>query len=140
MSTSDWIAVVAVVVMIWSVWSNRKLQGRMTKIEEGREKDRIRQMNKAYVKAYLSRADDRLYFENYSDNPAKDLEVYVNGVDFMNSPVRVQNEDKKTRIGPKSEISYFFPITGGNTGPWEIKITWNDESGEKGIWEGQLSI
>lgn len=161
MAVSDYIAICAIAVSIISVYfsscANQRslklqekqieMQQRITQIEESRERDRVIQSQKAYLKAKLQKLqkkDERnsyhLVIENVGQGTARNVIAELDGKPIIKHPAIASSQQKIGTIGPGSEISYIAAITYDCSPPFKFKVTWEDDSGEPGEYETTLTF
>lgn len=157
MSSSDIIALVAVVISalaLFNSWRTGKknndligqqveLQQRLTQIEQSREYARMMQSLKAELRAELrsvGRGSYRLFIKNTGQGTARNVKVILDGKPVLEHPAIPRGEQEARLIGPGSEISYLMAISFDCHPPFELSITWDDESGETGKYGTSLTF
>ena len=157
MSSSDIIALIAVAIAALALFNNWRtgrqtndlfkrqvdLQDRLTQIEQSREYARIMQSRKAELQAELRSVDRgsyRLFIKNTGQGMARNVKVILDGKPVLEHPAIPQGEQVARLIGPGSEISYLMAISFDCHPPFELSITWDDESGETGKYSTSLTF
>ncbi len=161
MAVSDFIAICAIIVSIISIYFSRcanqrslklqeeqiEIQKRITQIEESRERDRVIQSQKAYLKAKLQKLqkkDERnsyhLVIENVGQGTARNVKAMLDRKPIIKHPAILPDQQEITLIGPASEISYIMAVTLSCSPPFEFKVTWEDDSGEPGEYITTLTF
>ena len=161
MAVSDFIAICAIIVSIISIYFSRcanqrslklqeeqiEIQKRITQIEESRERDRVIQSQKAYLKAKLQKLQKQdkpnsyhLVIENMGQGTARNVKAELDGKPIIKHPAIVSSQQETRTIGPGSEISYIAAITNDCSPPFEFKVTWEDDSCEPGEYETTLTF
>jgi len=122
---------------------NTNLQKRLLGIEEVREQER----KKAAVKAYLSaRIEDygqrnyRLVVENTGDGEARNVNLKMDGKPFDEHRAAVSGDEKISCIGARSHATMLLALTLGCAPPFEMEISWDDDSGEAGHYQTTLTF
>ena len=119
------------------------MQQRITQIEESRERDRVIQSRKAYLRAELQEYKQNSYhlvIENVGQGTARNVKAELDGKPIMDHPAIASSQQEIGTIGPGSEISYIAAITYDCSPPFEFKVTWEDDSGEPGEYETTLTF
>lgn len=142
-----------------------KTQRRQLKIEEKRENDRIKEMRKANLVAQLvtrsSKSSDYLLrIENKGSAEARDVRISLDGSPIQNhaaiprgfttknvremvdgqSP-KIQHTSEETyQIGPESYIQFIMAITSDTYPPFDLTMTWSDDSGEPGYYRHTITF
>ena len=146
------ISVIAIVVSIWTHSRSHKLQARIVALEEAREKDRLAEKNKANLTAKITKelirrsSTSRPYYQHYLvvENGglcgARNIKIILAGKPILEHPAVLQSTDEITQVGPNSHIQYLLALSAGNFPPFNIEITWEDDSGEPGKYHTTLTI
>lgn len=146
------ISAIAIGVSIWTHNRNHKLQARIVALEEAREKDRLAEKKKANLTAKITKEElrrsstSRIYWqyhlvvENKGLSEARDIEIILAGKPILEHPAIPQGTDEITRVGPNSSIQYLLAPSMGNYPPFDIEITWEDDSGEVGEYSTTLTL
>ncbi len=80
---------------------------------------------------------DLLRLYNYGEVEARDVRVSISG---NRAPKILGDTTSPVRIGPSSYIQYPLAITFGMSPPWDLEITWVDDSGEPGTYRTTLTL
>lgn len=120
-----------------------ELQARLLEIEQGRERERQRTARKAVLRAELVREPvnrERLRIYNDGEAEAHDVKVRLDGMPILEHRCMPSGQTEVSRIGPRSYAQYLAVLTMGNMPPWDIAITWTDDSGEPGLYRTTLTL
>lgn len=127
------LAVAALVVSIYAIRKSHRTERRMLEIEEAREKDRLQQANRAFVKAYVEKGQRTfLVLENSGESEAREIELKLDGQPVLQHPVVIKSQPEHRQLSPKSSVKYIVEPIWGNSINCEIEINWMDNTGEKG--------
>lgn len=134
------ITLASVVVAIWLGVKNHRLarkntdlQKRLVELEEERELDRKKAASKAQLRATLENYGQhnyRLVIENIGNCEARNIVLQMDGKLFADHPAAMENEGPIRSIGPHTRVTKLLAITMGCAPPFELDITWEDDSGE----------
>jgi hypothetical protein len=143
------IAGLALLASIAALWlgarANRQAnatQRRLLEIEEQRDKERRADATRANLRAELRDLGDydrRLYIINDGFAAARDVEITLEGVPLGECEIAYQGSPG-TVIGPRTEASCPLAIHDGCQPPFEILITWQDDSGEPREYRSTLTF
>ena len=150
------IAVVAVMVAIVSGVKNHRLakrntelQERLLALEESRQGLTVLEGTKADVVADIVRGDGsgpawRLEVENRGRAEARDITVLLEGQPILEHPglERAAKQGLNTELHHLSAGGSFRYVLAPSLEcrpPWELKITWTDDSGEAGAYRTTLT-
>ena len=151
------LAVIAILVSVVALLTNRnthkrqlRIENRLLDIEEARERARIDQTLKAKLVANLfteparrGRVRTKGYFlqvKNLGDAVAYDIQVFLDGKPFAEHPVAPANSQEMDQLGPRSHFRYSLAVGYGKTPPFELNITWADDSEERGFYQTTLTL
>lgn len=81
-----------------------------------------------------------LVIDNRGEAEAQNIRVNIDGNTILKSPVIPDNVEEITQIGPKSFFRYPMAITMGESPPYDIKITWEDNSGKPGYYTSKMTL
>jgi hypothetical protein len=138
-NASDWISagslVVAISALVVSVFANRKAnanQQRLVEIEEQRENDRQIQKLSAQLRPELRRTGkgERLVIINQGNAEARNVRVTMDGKPLSEHKASVSNDRLPDMVGANSEISCLLALAMGCTPPFDVDVTWDDDSGD----------
>lgn len=134
---------ISIVVAIIAFIKSQQMQNKMLEIEKAREKDRQIEKQKANITARLQHLQKsgryELIIENNGVSEARDINVTLNGKllsDFNDIQPSITNS---TTIGPQSNVSYHWKTGHPNIPPFNLEITWSDDSKQTGIYHTTLS-
>ena len=129
---------------------NSDLQKRLLALEESRENDRIRERAKASLVADTLRGDGsgpawRLEVENKGRAEAREITVLLDGQAILNHPgveraTRQGLNDELRHLPSGARFRYVLAPTRQCRPPWELHITWTDDSGEPGAYQTTLTF
>jgi hypothetical protein len=118
---------------------NKVLQERLLALEETREQDRVRENTEASLVADIQRGGRSgttwlLSIENKGRSEARDITVLLGGQPILEhpgvAPATKQGLNKEVRRLPGgSRFRYVLAPTLRCRPPWELEITWADDSG-----------
>jgi len=140
------ISAFAIGVSIWTHNRNHKLQARIVALEEAREKDRLAEKQKANLTARIMREPgtrnmrDLLVIENSGHGEARNIKIILANKPILEHPAVLQGTNEVTKVGPNSHIQYLLALCMGNYPPFDIEITWEDDSGESGKYSTTLTL
>ena len=114
----------------------------MLALETAREESRLKQARSADVKAAVQKVgrEFRLVVANEGPVSAKNLRVLLDGKPLLEHRLILRGENEITMLGPGVQASYILAVTMGSAGLLNVKILWDDESGEPRQWESQLKV
>lgn len=142
---SNLIAAAALGLAGWAAWASRKANKRIVEIEERREADRIRESQAAMLSAELQRKRGCwvLKITNAGKSTATEVQVSLKGQPLAETRL-LDGRVAPDKIGPGDTAR--IPLTTTLTTetqmgrpPWDITITWVDDSGRPGVHESQLT-
>ncbi len=120
-----------------------ELQERLVGIERARERDRLREARSAKIRAALisepnSRSmGDLLRVYNDGEAEARNVKVQLQG---ERAPKILGVTDQGVYIGPGSHVQYPLVINFGMSPPWDLEITWVDDSGGPNMYRTSLTF
>jgi hypothetical protein len=112
------------------------------RIEEARERDRQAGARRAALRARLvgTGLQEFLLLENSGQAEARDIEVRLDGTLFRDHPVAFKDESEFGPLGPGSEARYPIKLFHGvPSPPFELELTWRDDSGVAGRYRTTLT-
>ena len=144
------LSICAIVVSGIAFRKSHKTQNRLVKIEEARERDRLKQQKKADLVAQIvSEVESQqarrtikkymLRIENKGLAEARDVKVVLDDKPVLEHPAVVGNQQEGTQIGPQSCFDYLLGYSMNTPKPACAVITWSDDSGEHGSYKTSLS-
>jgi hypothetical protein len=144
------LGVAALAVSGWAVIQARgtaeaqtRLQGRLLALESARERDRLLHARRARLGAEITHSghDYRLVIRNHGDAEARAVRVIVDDKSLAEHDVISLSEDEEvTMLGPGVDVRYIMAIVMGSPMRYDVRIEWEDDSGEPGRWRSQLRI
>jgi len=142
------ISAIAIIVAIWTHSRSHKLQKRIVNLEETRERDRLNTKQKANLTAQIKREKtvrgievnnaEFLVIENKGFAEARNITVKLDKKPLLEHKVTADRKEVKI-IGPQSQIQYRLLFTMQVYPPFEIDITWEDDSREPGKYRSTLA-
>ena len=125
-------------IAIYTSWRTKK---RQVEIEEIRERDRQKEMRKADLVARLKddNGRDLLVIENKGPAEAREIAILLNGKPLSEYQGFVRDQTEIRKVGPYSSFHYLMALCFGMEISFEITITWNDDSGEPGLYQTTLT-
>ena len=112
------------------------------RIEETRERDRLAATRKAALRARIIKSGsiESLLLENTGQAEARDIEARLDGAPFCDHPVAFKDECEFGPLGPGSQARYPLKLVHGGPGPpFDLVLTWHDDSGEPGRYRTTLT-
>jgi hypothetical protein len=144
------LGVAALTVSGWAVIESRRtasaqtrLQERLLTLESARERDRLLDARRAQLRAEITHAglDYRLVVRNVGNAEARAVRVYVDDRPLSDHAIIVLSQDEEVSIfGPGVDVRYIMRIAIGSSRRYDVRIEWEDDSGEPGLWRSQLRI
>jgi hypothetical protein len=143
------IGVVALGVSIWSVLRSQKtarrqnrLQERLLKVEQSRERDRVTESQSAKLRAWVDRAGrtERQIVINEGQSEARAVKTLLDGLPIVGHPLVPQGVEEVTHLGPGAHAEYLLAVSMGAPATVQIEVEWEDDTGEPGRWRSQLSL
>jgi hypothetical protein len=137
---------VSIVAILVSIHANRQAnatQRRLVEIEEGRDRERVAAGRRADLRAEIREFglhSERLYVINEGSAAAHDVADFLDGVALAEHDAAVANDPLSTVIGPRSEASCLLMTTLSCATPFDIRITWQDDSGEPREYRSTLTF
>jgi hypothetical protein len=134
--------VVSILALVVSVMALRKstqaqreanlAQKRIVEIEEAREKDRLVETKRAEIRAALRKTGSssyRIYIINDGQAGARNIVAMMDGKPYREHRGAMREFDVPATLGPNSEASLPIGIHSGCVPPFDLRITWDDDSG-----------
>lgn len=153
---SDWatwintgVAVTALIVSAFALMSSHKAQTRanaaqakLLEIEERREQDRLAESQRAELRPDLreSGRSHRLYLVNQGGAEARNIHVTLDGLAIEKHEAAVRGSPMPAFVGPESEIGCLLAFHTNCAPPFEIEITWDDDSASNRSFRTTLTI
>ncbi len=137
------ISAIAIGVSIWTHNRNHKLQARIVALEEAREKDRLAEKNKANLAAQIAQNRDGrpvLRILNNGFAEARNIKVVLDNKPVLEHDGIFKNQKEICQVGPQSSFQYLQFLCDQLDPPNEVKITWEDDSGEPGEYSTTLTL
>jgi hypothetical protein len=119
------------------------LQDRLTQIEQSREHAKLMQSLQAAIRATLRKVDAsswRLVVVNTGQGTARNVGLTLDSKPLLEHGAIPRGEHEAKTIGPESEVSYCMAIHRSCRPPFELTVTWDDDSGQKGHYGTTLTF
>src|SRR4051794_39432283 len=113
----------------------------MVRIERARDKLADLQSKRAELTAVCGAVGQRMYefvISNNGPGKARDIKVMLDGKPLHEHPVMANQPEKPDRMSAGSVLKYPFCPSMDNPAPDTVRIEWNDDSGEAGVYESDL--
>lgn len=150
---SAFVVSLAAIVFSFIAWfKSRQIEKKQLEIEERREKDRLAEKQKANLTAeivsepLLSLSGRRqttrhlLRIHNTGLAQARNIKVLLGGKSLLEHPAILQNTVEVSEVGPKSPIQYVLVLSSATYPPFDLEITWSDDSKEPGFYQTTLTL
>jgi len=137
---------VSIIALCLSLRAQREAtsaQQRIVEIEEQREEDRLSLVKRAELRAELRKSDTyacRLYIVNSGSAEARNVNVVLDGQSLAEHSVGGHGKTLGPLIGPESETSCILTTHAGCAPPFEIHITWEDDSEQLREYRSTLTL
>jgi len=140
----------ALSVSIIALWKSSRAQRkahaaqqRIVEIEEQREKDRLAVVKRAELRAELRKTETyatRLYIVNGGPAEARNVNVVLDGQSLSEHPAGTHGNELGSVIGPESETSCILRTSSLWAPPFQIQITWEDDSEQLRAYRSTLTL
>jgi hypothetical protein len=148
------VSVVFGVVSYRTTRQQNAFQERLVNLEHAREQDRVRETRSADVRASIQRdslhwRESRLQgrqpqhwlsIRNEGSVTARKVRVLLDGRPALQHQLIPRGEDEINILGPGAESRYVLAVTLGGPRVLDVRIEWEDDSGEPRRWESQLKV
>ncbi len=145
------VSAIAIGVSIWTHNRNHKLQARIVALEEAREKDRLAEKQKANLAAQIvsdsykniaggQTPRHKLRIDNSGIVEAQNIKITLDDNPLLEHPAIPPNTEEVTKVGPSSFFQYLLALSTQTAPPFELVITWEDDSGEPGKYSTTLTL
>jgi hypothetical protein len=135
MSTASlWVAILA-----WR--STHRTNHRLVEIEERRDRLATMQAVKASLTASFYEDDANTYLltiRNDGDGAAKNIHIWLDGRPASEQPAGQDVQSENDRLSPQGALKFSFCGDYESPLPKTIRIEWDDDSGENGLYESDL--
>ena len=153
-----WVSAIAAVVSIGAaIWATLKgakahrdslsIQAKLVAIEQSREDDRLAEQRNATLRAELVGEHNgrgsksyRLRITNHGRAEARNVDVTMDGKPIMEHRAVPRNLSEIRQVGPGAYFQYVLALSFSCSPPFEIEITWQDDSGTPGRFRTTLSF
>lgn len=127
--------IVAIIALTLKISAYRKANAkerRMAEVEEQREKERLAQKLSAKLRPELRKNGNnyRLVIVNHGDAEARNIKVIMDSNPLSEHKAAVSNDLLPDMVGANSEISCLLALAMRRTPPFDVDVTWNDDSGD----------
>jgi hypothetical protein len=129
------------IIAVWLAWLSYRTSRRMVEIEENRDKETRRQAAKAKLVANrekTSGATFRLTVRNDGEGTARDISIMLDGTPISSHPAASKTDALVSTLNPGGSTWCILVPTLGKPFPKTIRIEWQDDSGEPGLYESGL--
>jgi hypothetical protein len=132
------IASLVISTLAWR--SSHRTSYRLIEIEEERDKREIKQASKARLTGTMYRmADhDEITIRNYGEVEARNIKVWLDDKPAAEHPAGENVQSERERISAQASLTFLFYPDSEALSPGKICIEWEDNSGEKGLFESDL--
>lgn len=136
------VSILSLVVAYLVGRAQTSVQERLLALEATRERARLREGRRAKVTGQITKlgGSHRLILRNDGGGSARQLRVRLDGGPVLEHPLVPRGQDEVGELGPGAEAGYLLARTWGSPGVVEVEISWDDDSGEAGLWRSQLSL
>ncbi len=139
-------AILAIPLSLYALCQSRKAlkgQQRIVEIEEERERDRRIAGKQADLRASIvetSKSTYRLRVQNQGAASARNLRLEMDGTPFAQHEAAFEDHPLPDLVGAHSEIRCLLGLHNGLLPPFEVRITWDDDSDENRVYETTLTF
>lgn len=143
------VAALALFVSILAVWLSTRasghqteLQRRLVALEDARDRDRLRDAKRAHVRAEIVR-DGRSYLlivANDGPGTARGLKTLLDAQPCLEHPLAIRSQQEVSRLGPGARAEYHLAVMMGSPRKVHARVMWEDDTGEAGAWESELTF
>lgn len=119
-----------------------RVQRRLLVLEAGREQAKVRETQRARLKAHLIGAgrDCRLAVVNEGLSAARSIKMLVDGQSLAEHPLGLQGQTEVHELGPSAHVPYLLAWAQGKPTTVTVELRWTDDSDEPGSWRSQLKL
>jgi len=103
------------------------------------ELDKKRASLKLDPKETNDRVGYRLHILNSGQSEARNVQVLLDDKPIREHPLAMTGSDILAKTGPNSKVSCIMAISKACSPPFEICITWDDNSREQGKYSGTIT-
>lgn len=136
------LSICAIVVSVIAFNKSHKTQNSLVEIEAARERDRLIQMRKANLVAKIVRNDDGrscLRVENKGRGHAYNMTMLLDRHEMKRDEAILPGTREIHELGPGGHYDYPLIIYDGMKRPINVDLTWQDDSGEAGLFRSPLT-
>ena len=122
---------------------NHHLKKRLLAVEELRDKERKMTASKAQLRAKIDRSNkmsEKLLIENIGNSEARNINIIMDGKPFDEHKAAVSGDGQINYIGAHSQATRLLAMTFACAPPFELEISWEDDSGEPGRYKTTLTF
>lgn len=130
------------------------LQERLVGLETAREEERLKVSRSAQLTASIvrekenwtavhvraARTDYWLRIANEGRAAARNIRVLLDEKPALEHELTLRGEDEITNLGPGADARYHLAVTMGSPRVVQVSLSWDNESGDPGLWMSQLKI
>jgi hypothetical protein len=128
-----------VAILAWR--SSHRTSHRLVEIEEERDRRETKQASKARLTAAMyekRKYQYELLIQNEGEGDARNVRLWLDGEPAAEQPAGDDVPSEKERLGAHGSLKLAFLPNLGTPLPRTIRIEWEDDSGEKGLYESDL--
>jgi hypothetical protein len=145
------IAGCSLAVSVWAVINSNRAQKaanaaqkRIVEIEEQRETDRVQQSKQAKIIPTIKKRNGNttsyhLYLKNEGDASARNICLMIDNKPLAEHQAFCSSDTMPESIGQHSEISFPLALSRACNPPFEIRVTWDDDSGKDRVFKTTLT-
>jgi len=146
---SDWlsmaniISIIAIIFSLIAFIKSWRVKKRFLEIEENRERDRLSEKHKAKLTHSYERnlrKFSKLHINNEGIAKASNIAVYIDDKPLKEWEYSINEDCNFNEIPPENKVTIRVITEDTMKSRWEIHITWEDDSGEPGNYEGFIEI
>lgn len=145
------LSVGALIISALAWRSSRKTERQFLEIETARERDRLSKARKAFLMARMTREERLrggaglqsvfyLVIENRGEAEARDIRLRLDGRPFREHCAGLADFKDPQRLGPGSPLRYQLALAFECVPPFNLELSWRDDSGEPGSYQTTLTI
>lgn len=143
--------ILALLVSIWAAWNSRRtakeqtvVQQRLLALETSRERDRLLDSRRARLRAEIVKRPEEYIFaiRNEGNGQARAIRALVDGkaIGDHDTILNLGRKQAVHTLGPGAEARYLAAITFGSPMVYNVELSWEDDTGEPGRWQSQVTI
>lgn len=144
------VSIVSIGVSIWALVISHRTQRRSLEIEEARETDRLHLQKRARLVAGIrkdivsrgrrSGEQHMLLVENTGEAEAREIVLTMDGQSVLEHPAIYRGQNEVRQVGPQSSFRYILSLTTQVRPPFDVEMTWTDDSGMPGQYRTTVTF